>query len=133
VPVRLENGRVYHEGLSLTANGFSVRTTGSVGLDSTLDLVAEVPVPDSAVGSLLKNYPRVKEAVEKHRFKVPMWGTISKPRLDERAFRDAVRRYLDDVAKDAAKGKLNDLIQKEPGKVEKEVEKQLDKLFPPKK
>jgi hypothetical protein len=133
VPVRMENGLVYHEGLTLTANGFTLKTSGSVGVDSTLDLVAEVPVPDSAVGSLLKNYPRVKEAVEKHRFKVPVWGTIAKPKLDERAFRDAVRRYLEDVAKDAAKGKLNDLIQKEPGKIEKEVEKQLDKLFPPKK
>jgi translocation and assembly module TamB len=130
VPVRLENGRVHHEGMSLTANGFALRTTGSVGLDGSLDLLAEVPVPETAVAQVLKNNPRIREAIAKKRFSVPVGGTVSKPRLDPRAFQDAVRRYAEEVAREAARNKLNDVIEKGQGELEKELQKKLDKFLP---
>jgi hypothetical protein len=130
VPVRLENGRVHHDGLSLTANGFTLRTTGSVGLDGSLDLLAEVPVPENAVAQVLKNNPRIREAIAKKRFSVPVGGTIAKPKLDPRAFQDAVRRYAEEVAREAARNKLNDVIEKGQDQLEKELQKKLDKLLP---
>lgn len=131
VPVRLENGRVYHEGLTLTANNFTVKTSGSVGLDSSLDLVAEVPVPETAIAAALRNTPRVREALLKHRIQVPIWGTLSKPRLDPRAFQASVRRFTEDVARDAARNKLGDLFQKGQEKLEERLEKRLEKILPP--
>lgn len=133
VPIRLENGRVHHEGLALTANGFTVRTTGSVGLDGGLDLTAELPVPDAAIAPVLKNNPRIREAIAKKRFVIPVGGTIGGPKIDSRAFHDAVRRYTEEVAREAARNKLNDEIQKGRGKLEQELEKKLDKFLPPPK
>ena len=130
VPVRLADGRVHHEGLALTANGFTVRTTGSVGLDGSLDLVAEVPVPEGAVAPLLRNNPRLREAVTAKRLAVRVGGTIAKPRLDPGAFREAVRRYAEEVAREAARNKLDDVIEQGQGKLEQELQKKLDQLFP---
>jgi hypothetical protein len=130
VPVRLENGRVYHEGMTLAANQFTLRTRGSVGLDGSLDLVAEVPIPENAVGPLLRNNPRIREAIAKKRFNVPVGGTIAKPRIDPRAFQDAVRRYVEEVGREAARNKLGDLIDKGHDRLEKGIEKKLDKLLP---
>ncbi len=42
---RMVGGRVYHQGLELIFPEFSVRTYGSVGLDQTMNLMAEMPVP----------------------------------------------------------------------------------------
>jgi translocation and assembly module TamB len=130
VPVRLENGRVHHENLTLTANGFTVTTTGSVGLDGSLQLSAEVPVPETAVGPLLRNNPKLREAIAAKRIRVPVGGTIAKPQLDQRAFQAAVRQYAEEVAKDAARGKVNELIEKNQDKLRGEIEKKLDRFLP---
>jgi hypothetical protein len=111
VPVRVEGGRVYHENLALTVNGYVVRTTGSVGFDGTLALVADVPVPTAA----LKGNPALMKALSGKTVKVPVTGTLSHPAVDAKVFQAAVLNLARDAAKDAGK----DLLHKE-----------LDKLFP---
>jgi hypothetical protein len=111
VPVRVEGGRVFHENLALTVNGYVVRTAGSVGFDGTLALVADVPVPTAA----LKNNPALMKALTGKTVKVPVTGTLSHPAVDAKAFQAAVLNLARDAAKDAGK----DLLHKE-----------LEKLFP---
>jgi len=111
VPVRVEGGRVFHENLALTVNGYVVRTTGSVGFDGTLALVADVPVPTG----LLKSNPQLMKALSGKVVKVPVTGTLAHPAVDVRAFQAAVAN----LARDAAGGAARDLLHKE-----------LDKLFP---
>ena len=111
VPVRVENGRVYHENLALTVNGYVVKTSGSVGFDGSLALVADVPIPGTFPG--LKNNPALKTALEGKIVKVPIAGTMAKPVIDPRGFQAAVAG----VARDAAKTVGKDLVEKELGKL----------------
>jgi hypothetical protein len=130
VPVRLEKGRVYHENLRLTANGFSVTTTGSVGLDGSLQLNAELPVPESAVGPLLRGTPKLREAVAAKRITVPVGGTVTAPRLDRAAFQAAVQKFVKEAGGEAAKGKLNEVIDQNKDKLRGEIEKGLGRFLP---
>ena len=57
-----------------------------MGFDETMNLLAEVPVPESAVAGLLKNNPQIKQVIANKRLTVPIGGTINKPRLDRNAF-----------------------------------------------
>lgn len=111
VPVRVEGGRVFHENLALTVNGYVVRTTGSVGFDGTLALVADVPVPASA----MKNNPVLAKALAGKVVKVPVAGTLAKPAVDAKQFQAAVLNLARDAARDTGKDLLN---------------KELEKLFP---
>ena len=111
VPVRIEGGRVYHENLTLTVNGFVVRTSGSVGFDGSLAMVADVPIPPG----LLKNNPQLMKAASGKTVKVPLTGTVAKPARDPKHFEAAVANLLRDAGKDLGRDFLN---------------KELDKLFP---
>jgi translocation and assembly module TamB len=102
--------------------GYTISTSGSVGFDGSLQMVATLPFPDNALGPVLKNAPKIREAAAKKQFQVTINGTLNKPALDARAFQQGVRQFLEEVTKDAAAGKVNDFL-----------EKGLDKLLMPKK
>src|SRR5581483_10100873 len=103
VPVRVEGGRVFHENLALTVNGFVVRTSGSVGFDGTLALVADVPVPAAVV----KNNPALMKALSGKTVRVPVAGTLSHPAVDAKQFQAAVLNLARDAAKDVGKDLLH--------------------------
>ena len=105
VPIKVEKGRVYHENLMLTINGFIVKTTGSVGFDGTLQMVVEMPVP----ASILSHNPQLAKALNGKSIQVPMAGTMAKPVLDRRAFEAEVANLSRDALKSAGK----DLFKKE--------------------
>ena len=126
VPIRVQDGRVYHEKLAMTVNGYTITTTGSVGTNGTLSLMAEVPIPESAVGGLLKNNPRIREAVVNKRITVPVTGTINKPQIDAKAFQTAVAKFVGDATKNVGR----DLLGSE---LEKGLQKFLPKAPDPKK
>jgi len=110
VPFRAVKGRVYHENLEVPMGDITVKTSGSVGFDGTLALTAEVTVPPRWFKNPPKTAPKVK---------LPIGGTLSNPRIDERGLQDLVRDKITDAAGDALK---------------REVEKGLQKWFqPPKK
>ncbi|HEX4613327.1 MAG TPA: DUF748 domain-containing protein [Urbifossiella sp.] len=117
VPVRVEAGRVYHENLALTVNGYSIKTSGSVGFDGTLALVADVPIPGTFPG--LKNNPTLKTALDGKAVKVPIGGTMTHPAVDHGAFSAAVAAVARDAAKNAVQGAGRDLLHRE-----------LNQLFP---
>jgi hypothetical protein len=113
VPVRIERGRVYHENLGIKLGGYIVKTTGSVGFDNTLDLVADVPIPGGLPG--FKNTPTLAKALAGKRVLVPIKGTMKKPSIDQRQFQLSMAKVVQDVAKETGKDALN---------------KELNKLFP---
>ena len=51
VPFQMVNGRVYHSNFEIPFRNATVRTRGSVGLDGTLALIAEMPIPEKLLGS----------------------------------------------------------------------------------
>ncbi len=113
VTVWVENGRVFHDNLTLKLGGYFVKTSGSAGFDGSLDLVADVPVPGG--WPLLKNAPVLAKALTGKRLRVPVRGTLDKPAIDPRAFQAAVAKLVQETAQDAGRGLLH---------------KELEKLFP---
>jgi translocation and assembly module TamB len=112
------NGRVYHTGLELHFPELTIRLSGSVGLDGSLALTAEMPVPPKWLGSS----KLAKSALGNQTIRLPIGGTLSHPKIDEHALREASAKF----ARDAAE---NVIRQEMDGKVKKEAENGLRKLF----
>jgi translocation and assembly module TamB len=118
VPFRMVNGRVYHTGLELRFPELTMRLSGSVGLDGSLSLTAEMPVPPKWLGS---GRP-AKSAPANPIIRLPIGGTLSQPRIDERALREASAPFVRSPAE-------NTLRQETDGKAKKESESGLRKFF----
>jgi hypothetical protein len=91
VKFQMRAGRVYHEGLAFGLPGYRIRTSGSVGFDESLDLVADVPVP------LLKGLPvsrKVQRALTDQTVKIRVRGTLKKPELDVQQFGQSVATLI---------------------------------------
>jgi hypothetical protein len=112
IPVRLVQGRVHHQNLEIPLGDISLKTSGSVGLDGSLQVMAEFPAPSRWLG---KNTPKALTVV-----RLPIGGTISTPRIDPQALQQIVSRYAVETA-----GEL----------LKREFEKNIPKWFqgPPKK
>ncbi|MBN9122671.1 MAG: hypothetical protein J0I06_26580 [Planctomycetes bacterium] len=112
VLVQVANGRVYHQNFAINLAGTTLRTSGSVGFDNTLDLVVEVPLPKELPA--LKNNPVLVKAVAGKVVKLPVRGTLTKPELDPKGFEQAVaalaREAAREVGKDAIEGELKKLF-----------------------
>ena len=101
VPFRLRGGRVFHENLTARGGSVEVATTGSVGLDGTLDLRAEVPL-----GGDLGD----------RRVSVPVGGTLDAPRIDAARLAGAAAEGALDGALDRERGRLKDRAARELGR-----------------
>jgi hypothetical protein len=103
------NGRVYHQNMELLFADFVIRTSGWVGLDQTLNIMAEMPVPPK----WLINNP-LAEGLKKQTIRLPVAGTLSKPELDKRAMEQYTRQFVQRAAENL---------------IENAVEQNLDRLF----
>ena len=101
VPVAVENGRVYHEGIRFSHDDIAIETSGSVGLDQTLNMVAKIPIPDSWLSG-----SKYLEGLKGQSISIPVTGTVTKPVLD----RNAVRNFSAELAKQAAGNALDKVI-----------------------
>jgi translocation and assembly module TamB len=113
VPFRLSGGRVYHEQLELIFPELIIRTKGSVGLDQSLELEAEMPVPPK----WLANTP-VGSALRNQTIRLPIHGTLSKPQIDVQVMEQLSKQFIQNAAKNVIEDQLN---------------RQLDRLFTPPK
>ncbi len=114
VAFQMKNGRVYHNNLELIFPDLTIRTQGSVGFDQTLDLLAEMPIPPK----WLAGNPLASKALSGQVIRIPLKGTLGKPQLDRREIERLSRQFI----KKAAGNLLED-----------ELNKQLDRLFRPRK
>ncbi len=74
-------GRVYHSPFQVQMKGITISTTGSVGLDESLDLVAEVGFTKLLAEDSGK--PIVKSILGRP-LRLPIGGTLKKPKVDMR-------------------------------------------------
>lgn len=121
VAVRLENGRVYHENLTLTVGQSAVKSSGSVGLDGSLALVLDLPVPPKFLDAALKNNSLIRDALAKQRIKVPLGGTLAKPVLDARGLEAGVQQAIRDAGKSAG----GEFLKQNQDKLLQELQKKL--------
>ncbi len=93
----------------MTVDGLTITTSGSVGLDETLDLTAELQLPKNwlgsgTIGQLLGGKP----------LRIPITGTFTRPRVDP--------SIMQNLGGQAAGNAANNLIQKQ-------LDRGLNKLF----
>ena len=98
VPVNVKDGRVYHEGIKFSHDDIIVRTSGSVGLDQTIDMVAEIPISADWLGD-----NKYLTGLQGQSISIPISGTVSKPILDRRA----IQNFSSQLAKEAAGSAIN--------------------------
>lgn len=111
IPFQMANGRVYHKDLVVTfpnVPNFSIRTSGSVGVDGSLQLLAEMPVPPKLVALAAKN----GVPLDNQSFKIPIGGTLTHPKIDAGALRQAEGDLLRNNVRNAAEGAIQNQLNK---------------------
>ncbi len=99
---RMVEGRIYHRGLELAFPDVTIRTYGSVGLDETLAMVAEMPIPPKwAENKILA--ATLKDKV----LRLPIGGTLHKPKLDRTVFDQISRQFLQSATRNVLDNALN--------------------------
>ena len=75
-PVHFEmaEGRVWHQGLRFEVGTLSVETSGYVGIDQSLDLVAAVTLPEFG-----KRDSLLVSSLSRRRIEIPIHGTLQAP------------------------------------------------------
>ena len=120
IAFRMAENRVYHEGLQMSAKDVVIRTSGSVGTDQTIALIAEVPVRDEWLSR-----SQHLAAFRGQSIKIPIHGTLTNPKLDQNA--------LTQITQQAVTGAANQYIQGGVKQLDSELNKQLnrglEKLF----
>jgi len=79
VPFELHDGRVYHRDMEVGISGLRVRTSGSVGLDETLDLLAEVHLKLSEQANAERP---LLSALGHQTLRLPIDGNLEKPKVN---------------------------------------------------
>lgn len=92
VEFRLANARVHHKDLRFTLGGLPVETKGSVGLDQTLDLIAEVTLPNFE-----NEEAPIRRALSGRKLAIPIRGTLDKPEVDSQTLARSGVGILNDV------------------------------------
>jgi hypothetical protein len=102
VDFRMVGGRVYHRGLQFTAGNVTITTKGSVGLDESLSVVAEIPMH----AGLLGNNSKLK-GIDSDSLQIPIEGTIQHPKIDPRT----IEKLTGALLKNTTRSLLNPLKQ----------------------
>ena len=101
-----ENGRVRCSPLELTVNEHTLKLSGSIGFDQSLDYLAQIPVTRKMVSGDLYKY------LEGTYISVPIGGTVSNPSISKNLVQTAIK----DLAIQAGTKQLTDqagkLLQK---------------------
>jgi hypothetical protein len=113
IPFWMQDRRIHHQGMELVFPDVTVRTSGSVGLDRSLTLVASMPVPQKWIGQNVLGTALANQTIE-----LPVSGTLDQPRLD----RGRLEQFGRKVIGTAARNLLQDRVQQ-----------QLDRLLPARK
>lgn len=102
IQFELVDKRIYHEGLDFGVGNVRVRTHGFVGLDKSLDLIAEVPIPLAAS----KEFPEgvtpnpIIESLRGKTIEIPIVGTLDKPRIDGQRFGSSLMATAESTLRD---------------------------------
>ncbi len=90
IDFRMSDGRVYHQGLEFEIGEVVVRSSGSVGLDETLDLLFDVPI----------------KRLNGQSIQIPIHGTFSRMEIDRRALLQSVANRAIDTGINRALNRL---------------------------
>ncbi len=111
VEFSVQQGVVQHDRLFFEVDRAQIMTSGRVGLDGRLELVAQVPLDARWLGSDLQSLAGQPVAL-------PVNGTLNQPRLDSSGVREVVLQLGTQAARNTAENYL-----------QKQLTKSIDKIF----
>ena len=120
VPVIVKNGRVHHDKVRLSHKDLTVQTSGSVGFDQTLNMVAEIPIADDWIAG-----NKYLASLKGKSITIPVGGTVSKPVLDKRA----IQSLSQDLLRQAAGSVINDKVNQYQGELNNKLKAEGNKIF----
>jgi hypothetical protein len=115
ISFRMIQGRVYHQGLELNFPAATVRTQGSVGLDQTLAILVQIPIPSKWLGGM-----PLTDSLKSQSIQVPIGGTLAQPRIDRDELGRLSGQFIRQATQNAAESALRN-----------GVNQGLDQLFGP--
>jgi translocation and assembly module TamB len=114
VDFRLKDRRVYHRGLVFEIDGVPVETSGSVGLNQSLAITAQIPIRKEWVEN-----DRILSRMANRKLSIPIRGFVNRPQLDSRVIADLARQIgqsaTQSLIEDQLGDKLDDLLGR-PGR-----------------
>jgi hypothetical protein len=122
VAFRMAENRVYHQGMEMAVKDVVIRTSGSVGIDQSIALIAEIPVRDEWLSR-----SKHLAALRGQTIQVPIRGTLKSPKVDQ----SALTQITQQAAAGTANRYLQDGVEKLDGELNKQLNRGLEKLFGP--
>lgn len=107
VSFRMVGGRIYHRDLELVFPELTIRTYGSVGLDHSLALMAEMPVPPKWIGN-----NTLGAALQNQIIQLPIGGTLEQPKINQQALQQASAQFIRNTASSAIRNELNNQLDR---------------------
>ncbi len=110
VTFRMVEGRVYHRDLELVFPDLTVKTYGSVGIgpaDRSLAMMAEMPIPPKLLG----RHAALDSALRNQTIRLPIGGTLDKPRIDSRELERLTGRFIENAAGNLIQNELEKGLQ----------------------
>ena len=89
----IQNRQVYHRGVGVRAAKTTLQTEGTVAFDQTVNLTAVMPIPEAWIGRDL-----AATALRNQTVRIPIGGTLTKPRLDQRRLAELQREFIRQAA-----------------------------------
>ncbi len=105
VEFAVQQGFVQHDRLFFEVDRAQIMTSGRVGLDGRLELVAQVPLDASWLGSDLRSLAGEPVAL-------PVRGTLNRPQLDSSGVREVVMQLGSQAARNTAENYLQKQLNK---------------------
>ena len=119
----VQDGRVYHDHLKFNYKGINVETSGSVGFDQTLDIVASIHILDHWV----QKEPLLS-GMRGQSIKIPISGTLAHPRLNRHAIASLSRDFLAKTAESALSNVVNEQLEEAGKTLSSKANDEFDKL-----
>ncbi len=107
VNFRVADGRVYHQNVEFQVGDVTLRSQGSVGFDETVALTVQIPIQDEWVAK-----EPLLSGLKGQTLEVPVSGTLTKPKMDQRTITHLTGQLLQNGAGQAVGNQLNKALDK---------------------
>lgn len=108
IQFRMVDGQVHHENLNVRVGDVAISTSGSVGVDGQMNLVAHMPIPDDWADK-----SPLLQGLRGQSLQFPMQGSLSQPQINT----DFLRQFGRTAVRGAAQGLLQQGLTKGLGRL----------------
>ncbi|WP_182867848.1 hypothetical protein [Stieleria mannarensis] len=122
VEFSFENGVATHQRMYFKIDRANLMTSGRVATDSSINLVAQVPLDARWLGSDLKG-------LAGQTLTFPITGTLDRPKLDDTAVRAVMTELGSKAGAEVIQNRLDGLIQKQLGSGMEQLNSGLEKIL----